>query len=291
VKLLSLSENVYPDATSPEDIDDAVSLVTLYEYDAVLIDEPRDVAPLTALVRMRRACSLPILCVLPSVSAETRIKFYDAGADVVLPDVHMGEVMAALTALVRRANGHKSSVITVGNVSVDIAARRVTVDGTLVKLPGKELDLLSFLFMRTGKLVSKDAIFSHLYEAHNEPLSNKIVDVFICKTRTRLAASGAADVIETVWGQGYRVTDKPTQWKGRPGSALDAMVLLYEKGRMTFDQILNELPNLSLDALTRSLRKNKTLLNKTTVRGRAVFELNDEGRAYVEELLAVRDAA
>jgi two-component system cell cycle response regulator CtrA len=291
MKLLALSENVYPDATSPEDIDDAVSLVTLYEYDAVLIDEPRDVAPLTALVRMRRACALPILCVLPDVQSETRIKFYNAGADIILLDTNKVEINAALSALVRRANGHKSSVITVGNVSVDIAARKVTVDGTLVKLPGKELDLLSFLFMRTGKLVTKEMIFGHLYEAHNEPVSTKIVDVFICKTRTRLAASGADDVIETVWGQGYRVTDKPTQWKGRPGSALDAMVLLHENGRMTLDQILKELPSLSLDALTRSLRKNKTLLNRTTVRGRAMFELNDEGRAYVEELLAVREAA
>jgi len=72
-----------------------------------------------------------------------------------------------------------------------------------VHLTGKEYQILEILALRKGTTLSKEMLLNHLYGGMDEP-ELKIIDVFICKLRKKLAnASGGRDYIETVWGRGY----------------------------------------------------------------------------------------
>lgn len=82
------------------------------------------------------------------------------------------------------------------------AARTIEANGILVKLTRKEFQLMELLTVR-GDIVTREQVFEYLYEAGSSP-EPKILDVFICKIRGKLRRSGL-DLIETVWGRGYRV--------------------------------------------------------------------------------------
>jgi len=72
-----------------------------------------------------------------------------------------------------------------------------------VHLTGKEYQMLELLALRKGMTLTKEMFLSHLYGGMDEP-EVKIIDVFMCKLRKKLAnASGGKDYIETVWGRGY----------------------------------------------------------------------------------------
>jgi two-component system cell cycle response regulator CtrA len=83
------------------------------------------------------------------------------------------------------------------------ATRTVESNGILVKLTRKEFALMELLTLNAGAIVSRDSVFDYLYGGENIP-EVKILDVFICKIRGKLRRSGL-DLIETVWGRGYRV--------------------------------------------------------------------------------------
>jgi two-component system cell cycle response regulator CtrA len=80
--------------------------------------------------------------------------------------------------------------------------RTVEANGILVKLTRKEFELMELLTIR-GDIVSREQVFAYLYGGENIP-DVKILDVFICKIRGKLRRSGL-ELIETVWGRGYRV--------------------------------------------------------------------------------------
>ena len=87
--------------------------------------------------------------------------------------------------------------------SVDLDEKTVTVAGSRVHLTAKEYGVLELLALRKGMTITKEMFLNHLYGGMDEP-ELKIIDVFICKMRKKLAnASGGKDYIETVWGRGY----------------------------------------------------------------------------------------
>jgi two-component system cell cycle response regulator CtrA len=83
-----------------------------------------------------------------------------------------------------------------------------------VHLTGKEYQMLELLSLRKGTTLTKEMFLNNLYGGMDEPES-KIIDVFICKLRKKLAnASDGKDYIETVWGRGY-VLREPTEDEAR----------------------------------------------------------------------------
>ncbi len=76
-------------------------------------------------------------------------------------------------------------------------------------LTGKEYGILELLSLRKGMTLTKEMFLSHLYSGMDEP-ELKIIDVFVCKLRKKLAAAtGSENYIETVWGRGYVLRDPP----------------------------------------------------------------------------------
>jgi len=109
---------------------------------------------------------------------------------------------------VRRSKGHAESIVRTGSMAIDLAARTVSVDTHRVPLTGKEYAILELLSLRKGMTLTKEMFLTHLYGGRDEP-ELKIIDVFICKLRKKLATAGdnAATCIETVWGRGYSLRD------------------------------------------------------------------------------------
>ena len=120
---------------------------------------------------------------------------------------HKDELVARIHAVVRRSKGHAQSVIKTGDVLVNLDAKTVEVAGQRVHLTGKEYQMLELLSLRKGTTLTKEMFLNHLYGGMDEP-ELKIIDVFICKLRKKLAsATHGEHYIETVWGRGYVLRD------------------------------------------------------------------------------------
>jgi two-component system, cell cycle response regulator CtrA len=105
-------------------------------------------------------------------------------------------------------------VIQTGDLVVNLDAKTVQVGDARVHLTVKEYQMLELLSLRKGTTLTKDMFLNHLYGGMDEP-GSKIIDVFMCKLRKKLAsASNGKDYIETVWGRGY-VLREPTEDEAR----------------------------------------------------------------------------
>ena len=150
----------------------------------------------------------PILILSGSDDTENKIKGFGFGADDYLTKpFHREELVARIHAIIRRSKGHSHSVIRTGDITVNLDAKTVDVEGQSVHLTGKEYQMLELLSLRKGTTLTKEMFLNHLYGGMDEP-ELKIIDVFICKLRKKLAeATGGQNYIETVWGRGYVLRD------------------------------------------------------------------------------------
>jgi two-component system cell cycle response regulator CtrA len=112
------------------------------------------------------------------------------------------------------------STIRTGKLTVSLDTRVVTVNGNSVHLTVKEYGILELLSLRKGTTLTKEMFLNHLYGGMGEP-ELKIIDVFVCKLRKKLAqATGGSHYIETVWGRGYVLRD-PAVRSGKPAPGID----------------------------------------------------------------------
>jgi two-component system cell cycle response regulator CtrA len=115
---------------------------------------------------------------------------------------HKNELVARIHAIVRRSKGHAQSMIQTGDLVINLDTKSVELQGQRVYLTSKEYQILELLSLGQGRTVTKEQFLNHLYGGTEKP-EPKIVDVFICKLRKKLRASGGKDYIETIWGRGY----------------------------------------------------------------------------------------
>ena len=204
--LRSESFNTYTTDLGEEGID----LGKLYDYDIILLDLTLpDISGYEVLRSLRAAkIKTPILILSGMAGIEDKVKGLGFGADDYLTKpFHKDELVARIQAIVRRSKGHAQSVITTGDLAVNLDEKTAIIAGHHVHLTGKEYGMLELLALRKGSTITKEMILSHLYGGMDEP-EIKIIDVFICKLRKKLAnASGGKNYIETVWGRGYMLRE------------------------------------------------------------------------------------
>jgi two-component system cell cycle response regulator CtrA len=190
--------------------EEGVNIGKLYDYDIMVLDLMLpDVDGYEVLLRLRSAkVKTPILILSGLSSVDQKIKGLGFGADDYLTKpFNTGELIARIQAIVRRSKGHSESVVRFDKVAINLDTRVVEVDGTQVHLTNKEYAILELLAMRKGTVLTKEMFLNHLYSSMDEP-EIKIIDVFVCKLRKKLAnASGGTNYIETVWGRGYMLKD------------------------------------------------------------------------------------
>lgn len=188
--------------------EDGLELADLYEYQLLILDLGLpDMRGDEVLVNLRQKNPhMPVLVLSGETEIESRLSCLRNGADdYLVKPFNTQELIARLHALVRRANGHDSNILTFGDVKFDMSARDFRVGEARVKLTAKEYAMMELLCLRKGSVVSKESFHDHLYGGLDEP-EMKIIDVFICKLRKKFENAGAdIDPIETVWGRGYRI--------------------------------------------------------------------------------------
>ncbi|MEZ5651615.1 MAG: response regulator [Burkholderiaceae bacterium] len=174
------------------------------EYDALLLDLGLpDGDGLDLLRRLRtRGQMLPVLIVTARDALEQRIAGLDAGADdYLLKPFEVDELLARLRAMHRRVAGRASEVVRLGAVTIDTAARQVSVHDRAVTLSAREWAVLEPLIARPGAVLSRAQLEDRLYGWGDEVNSNA-VEVHIHHLRRKLGAQ----LIRTVRGVGYMVT-------------------------------------------------------------------------------------
>ncbi len=190
--------------------EDGVELARQHDYDAIILDLwLPDIDGFEVVRRLRSAAiSTPTLMLSGCDDIDVKVKCLQLGADDYLSKpFHQGELDARIQALTRRSQGRSDAVISTGNLAVNMDTKQVSESGTDVPLTRHEYQILEFLALRKGSVVSKDAILNNLYGGIDAP-SRKIVEVFVCKIRRKLGLNDEA-YIHTVFGQGYVMRDLP----------------------------------------------------------------------------------
>ena len=192
--------------------EEALELARHYDYDVVLLDLMLpDVEGYEVVRRMRAArVETPVLILSGLSRPQAKVKGFAAGADdFMTKPFDKAELLARIQAVLRRSKGYSQPTLRIGDVVLNLDSREVTVGSKIVHLTGKEYSILELLVLRKGMVLTKEAFLNHLYGGMDEP-EMKIIDVFICKLRKKLAQAGASSLIGTVWGRGYMVRDPST---------------------------------------------------------------------------------
>lgn len=189
--------------------EEALELARHYDYDLVILDLMLPDMDGYEVVRRLRAskCDIPVLILSGLSRPQAKVKGLSLGADdFLVKPFDNAELLARVNAIVRRSKGFSHPTLNVGPLQINGAGHEVSVSGNLVHLTGKEYAILELLVLRRGMVLTKEAFLNHLYGGMDEP-EPKIIDVFVCKLRKKLAKFGAADLISTVWGRGYSIRE------------------------------------------------------------------------------------
>ena len=174
-------------------------------YDAVILDLGLPIIDGVSVLQKWRSDgkSFPVLILTARDQWSEKVAGFDAGADDYLTKpFHTEELMARLRALLRRAAGHTTDTIDIGDLSVDNRSARAFVDGMAVKLTSHEFRLLSYMATHRGRVISRTELVEHIYDQDFDRDSNTI-EVFVGRLRRKIGTVR----IETVRGLGYRLMD------------------------------------------------------------------------------------
>lgn len=152
--------------------------------------------------------STQVILMTAYATSDTAVAAMKQGArDYVTKPFKVDELVARIHAVDRRAKRANSQEIRLGRLTLRLQDRCAIVGDATLNLTRKEFDLLEALASQKGRTLNKEAILERIYGGRDEP-QPKIIDVFVCKLRKKLAdALGGDGVIRTVWGQGYTIEE------------------------------------------------------------------------------------
>ncbi len=184
---------------------EALEYLQTYEYDVVILDQNLSDMDGTEAIRRFRAqrITTPVLLQTGSTCGKTRALALRTGADDLLTKpYHNDELLARIEAIVRRRNGYTRSVLRVGPLEIDMASREVRAHEQPFSVTRKEFAILELMALRKGRVIPKQNFLDHLYNGLDGP-ETRVIDVFICNLRKKLAGLGLGSLIDTVRGHGY----------------------------------------------------------------------------------------
>ena len=183
----------------------AAAFLDQHDYDLVVLDwmlPRRDGIDVLRELR-RKGGRARVLMLSARDEVGDRVTALDAGADdYIVKPFALNELLARLRALVRRPSDSGDAELRVGELGIDLHARRSRWMGRDLMLTPKEYMLLELLVRERGRVLSRLQIFDRLYDSASEA-SDKVVEVIVSTLRTKLANAGVPDLIETRRGFGY----------------------------------------------------------------------------------------
>jgi two-component system, OmpR family, response regulator len=145
----------------------------------------------------------PVIVLTARGAVEDRVAGLNAGADdYVVKPFALVELMARLEAVCRRTLTRPAAVMQTGQLTLDLAVRRVTRDGHEIELTPTEFSLLELLMRHAGHVVTRRMLCEHLWETDWEGTTN-VIEVHINRLRGKLDKGFDESVIQTVRGRGY----------------------------------------------------------------------------------------
>jgi DNA-binding response OmpR family regulator len=182
-------------------------LAEAFEYELILLDlmlPKLDGISFCKQLR-QKGDRTPILILTAYDSSTDKIAGLDAGADdYVVKPYDFEELRARIRALLRRGNSTLPPTLEWGNLRLDPSICEVTYDGQLLRITAKEYAILELLLRNTHRIFSQSALLDNLW-SFDEPPSENTVRAHIKSLRRKLKEVGAEDLIETVYGLGYRL--------------------------------------------------------------------------------------
>jgi two-component system, cell cycle response regulator CtrA len=147
----------------------------------------------------------PILILSDVNQVAAKAKGLSLGADgFVTKPFNPAELLARIHAIVRRGKGRDQFILDVGPLRLNTHNREVSIESRIVPLSGREYAVLEALVLRKGLVLAKETLLNQLYGGRDEP-ATRIIDVFVCKLRRKLAEAGVHNMISTASGVGYSI--------------------------------------------------------------------------------------
>lgn len=191
------------------DGDDGLRAAVNEPYDLIILDimlPSVDGVTICREVR-KEGIATPILMLTAKSQDQDIVTGLDAGADDYLPKPFSFDILLArIRALLRRPDATKGDVLTVGDLTLDSASRKVSRAGEEIKLSLKEYAILEYLMRNKGIACSKDTIISHVWDFDADILPNTL-EVFISYLRAKIDKPFGKRLIHTVHGFGFKVSE------------------------------------------------------------------------------------
>ena len=190
-----------------EDGEDAVDLAKRYDFDVIVLDALFERG--STLQALRTAgVDIPVLALV--ADDPEGVDYLSKGADSFLVEpFHKTALTGRVQAIVRRSGGYASSKLQCGQLEVDIDGKCARVNGTRLELTPQEYGLLELFVLRRGRIVTREAMFDHLYDCDADtPDSRSVFSIHVCRIRKKIATlTGGPSYIRTAWGTGYTLED------------------------------------------------------------------------------------
>jgi DNA-binding response OmpR family regulator len=187
--------------------DDALRESAISPYDAIVLDLQLPDMDGVEICRQLRERGTPVRIIMATArdGVADRITGLDTGADDYLVKPYsVRELIARLRALLRRPETALPTVYRVADLELDTATRVARRSERTIDLTTKEFVVLEYMMRNAGRVLTREQISEHAWDANYDPFSN-VIDVYVARLRRKVDAPGEPALIDTVRGAGYRL--------------------------------------------------------------------------------------
>ena len=185
---------------------EGLSLALMEEYDVAVMDIMLPLLDGLSVIEQMRKKSIqtPVLILSARQSVDDRIQGLQRGGDdYMVKPFSFSELLARVQALIRRDQKNtRPAVLTVDSLKMDLLKHEVHRGGVKIELPAKEYALLEYMMRNPEVVLSKTSILERVYDYAFDPQTN-VVDVLVCRLRTKIDKGNERKMIQTVRGIGY----------------------------------------------------------------------------------------
>ena len=192
------------------DFNNAIEKTELFDYDCILLDIGLPGGSGLKVLEQLKANNKTdgVLIISAKNSLDDRVEGLLLGADDYLPKpFHLSELSARIAAIIRRKNFAGSNVIKFNEIEIDTLAKTVAINEKPFTLTRKEYELLLYFVSNKGRVISKNAIAEHLWGDDMEG-NNDFIYTHIKNLRKKIIEFGGVDYVKSVYGMGYKFTDR-----------------------------------------------------------------------------------
>jgi len=186
--------------------EEAMDFTAVARYDLIVLDIMMPVMDGLTFLQKSRAAKLatPVLILTAKDEVDDVVKGLDAGADdYLVKPFDFKELLARVRTLIRRNSGSAANEIYADELKIDLSKKSVELGGQNIELTGKEYEILEFLMLNKGRILTRDQIKEHVWDFDYTGGSN-VIDVLVKNIRKKL---GECEIIQTKRGLGYVIKD------------------------------------------------------------------------------------